>query len=293
MINLFFGKKNEKTKEQETIALNEKEIEKKKGQLGQRKKYSIADYETLLAPYINSYENLRLIDYVRETEIGDRQILLIRHDVDHDHLTAQKMAKWEYDHGLQTTYCLLHTAWYYGELQGDRIIHTTDLIDCAKRLYDLGHEINFHNNLVVTALKEKINPVKLLEQELEFFESIGVPVSGSSTHGDPLCRQLNFRNWEFFKECCDERFGGPRTVTLQKLGHSVEIALGEHSMFDFGLEYEAYDIVRDIYHTDSGGNLRIRQEVRGRRPFGRNDYSRGKVIGILTHPVWWNFDSYA
>jgi hypothetical protein len=274
----------------QAFSLTTQKIEKKQAQLNRSKKYFISDYERLLEPYINSHENLCHIDYVRETEIGDRKIFLIRHDVDHDYITAQNIAKWEYKHGLRATYCLLHTAWYYGYLESDQIIHTKELIDCAKRLYDLGHEINFHNNLVVTALRENINPEKLLVQELEFFDSIGVPVAGTSTHGDSLCRQLNFRNWEIFQECCDERFGGPRTITLETKERHVTIKLGEHSMFNFGLEYEAYDFIRDIYHTDSGGHLRTRQKARGRRSFGRQDLSRGEVVGILTHPIWWNFE---
>ncbi len=60
-------------------------------------------------------------------------------------------------------------------------------------------------------------------------------------------------------------------------------------MFDFGLEYEGYDIARDIYHTESGGRLRTRQKARGRRSFGRKDTQRGEVVRVLTHPIWWDF----
>jgi hypothetical protein len=59
-------------------------------------------------------------------------------------------------------------------------------------------------------------------------------------------------------------------------------------MFDFGLEYEAYDMSKDIYHTDSGGVLRTRQNTKGRKNFGRVGNS-GHVVGVLTHPIWWKF----
>ena len=57
-------------------------------------------------------------------------------------------------------------------------------------------------------------------------------------------------------ERCDDRFGGPRTITHKEGQVKRDIALGEYSMFDFGLDYEGYDVKRDIYHTDSGGNQR-------------------------------------
>ena len=150
--------------------------------------------------------------------------------------------------------------------------------------------MNFHNNLVTLALLKGIDPVGLLKRELEFFRSNGVDIAGTSTHGDSLCRELNFRNWELFIECCDDRFGGPRTITWNGDNGVQRVELGRVSMFDFNLEYEAYDIARDVYHTDSGGNMRTRYRTRGRRVFGRHDPEKGAVVGILAHPVWWNFD---
>jgi len=255
-----------------------------------RKNCSPAEYEALLEPYVGEYEILRYRDYVRESEIGDRRVLLVRHDVDHDHITAQKIAKWEYNHDIRATYCLLHTAWYYGKLDGKSYVHTHDLVECARFLINLGHEVTFHNNLVALALYKRIDPVDLLKRELEFLRSNGIDIVGTSTHGDKLCRELKFRNWELFLECCDDRFGGPRTITWQEDNGIQEVQLGTVSMFDFDLEYEAYDIALDIYHTDSGGNMSTQLRTWGRRPFGRHDPEKGSVVGILAHPVWWSFD---
>ena len=259
--------------------------------INKRKIFNASGYDELLAPYRDSHENLRYSDFVRESEIGERKILLIRHDVDHDHLTAVRIAEWEAERGFKATYCLLHTAWYYGILENGEYRHSTDLIECVKRLHALGHEINFHNNLVATALREGTDAVEMLRKELLFFRSLGIAVTGTSTHGDELCRDLNFRNWEIFSECCDDRFGGPRTISYDNQGRVNTVELGAHSMFDFDLEYEGYDVKRDIYHTDSGGRPRTRYGARGRRPFGRKDESRGEIVGILTHPIWWDFSS--
>jgi hypothetical protein len=254
-----------------------------------KRKFAQDEYTNLLAPYRDEYEILSIGDYVREEEIGDRKILMIRHDVDHDLDNAMKIAEWETERGLRTTYCLLHTEWYYGRLEGNRYKHSNMLIDGIARLAELGHEINLHNNLVTLTLTHGIDPIEVLKSELDFYDSLGVPVTGTSTHGDPLCRKLNYRNWELFKECCDDRFGGPRTVENGSDGKVFSYALGCQSMFDLGLEYEAYDIGKDVYHTESGGNLRERQMTKSRRRFGRKEQNRGSVCGVLTHPVWWDF----
>ena len=57
----------------------------------------------------------------------------------------------------------------------------------------------------------------------------------------------------------------------------------------FNLTYEAYDFYKDLYITDSGGFLRWKKNEVGR------DVSHGvskntSVVGILTHPIWWDFD---
>lgn len=265
-------------------------IARKQEAFARRRLYSVEDYAALLAPY-RDHEVLRLADYARDAEIGDRRVLLIRHDVDHDHITAVRIAEWEAREGLRATYCLLHTAWYYGELVDGRYVHTQDVLECARRLLELGHEVNLHNNLVALALRSPgLDPERVLAEELAFFRDRGVPIAGTAGHGDALCRQLGFLNWELFAECIHERFGHPRTLMHSEEGQQRAcVELGSVSMADHGLEYEAYDIARDTYHTESGGRMRTRQNIPGRRSYGRSDPSRGEVVGVLTHPLWWNF----
>jgi hypothetical protein len=274
---------------EETLELTPATMLQKRAEFSRKKRYSVADYEALLAPYMGRHQAMRLCDFVRLEDMGDARVLLIRHDVDHDLETAVRLGEWERARGLQSTFCVLHTAWYYGALRGGRYQHSDKLLSAIERLAALGHEVNLHNNLVALALREDVSPEGLLAQELEFFDRLGVPIVGTSTHGDALCRQLEFRNWELFSECCDGRFGGPRDVSYRlDDGQHRSVSLGRLSMLDFGLEYEAYDIARDVYHTDSGGTLRTLTAVEGRRPFGR-DGDRGEVVGILTHPIWWAF----
>jgi hypothetical protein len=272
----------------EIVKIGSAERAAKQAFFGRKRKYKVEDYERLVLPYLETHESINLVQFAREESVGDRKILIIRHDVDHDIETAVKIARWEKDHGILATYCILHTAWYYGRLEDGRYRHSDLLLDSLRQIRDLGHEINFHNNLVTLALSEGADPTEILRQELAFYDSMGIPVTGTSTHGDALCRELNFRNWEIFSECCDSKFGGLRTLLPPEGSRGRSVDLGAVSMYDFGLEYEAYDIERDIYHTDSGGNLRMRQNAPGRRPFGR-EKGRGETVAVLTHPIWWDF----
>lgn len=242
------------------------------------------DYEFLLADFAD-HETLTLADYARLPEVGDRRILLIRHDVDHDLETAVRMAAWEAERGIRATYCLLHTAWYWGVFDGRRYRRTRDLVEAGDRLLELGHEINFHNNLATLALRTGCEPGRVLEAELKFMRSLGWPVCGTATHGDRLCHQLNYGNFELFEHAVKSDRGGPRRLFTDE----GAVALGQLRQEEFGLEYEAYDIHRDLYISDSGGRMRGQRDAPGRRAFGRDDRSRGSVAGILTHPIWWRF----
>lgn len=252
-------------------------------------RYKPSDYGELLEPYRESHRNLRLADFIRLEDTGDDRFLLIRHDIDHDIEMAVKLAEWEHRNNIRSTFCILHSTWYYGEFENGSYKHSSLLLECIEQIAAYGHEINLHNNLVVMALTQGIDPARVLREELAFFDRKGLPIIGTSTHGDSLCRQMNFRNWELFRECCDERFGGPRTLSYESKNRQTNtLDLGQLSMFDFGLEYEAYDIARDVYHTDSGGRIRTRTNTRGRRSFGRKGHD-GQVVGVLTHPEWWDF----
>ena len=250
-----------------------------------RKVYQASDYVDFILADFAAYEKMTLQEYVRLEEIGDRRILLIRHDVDHDLETAVRMAEWESAHGIRATYCLLHTAWYWGKFDGRRYRRTRDLVRAGDRILELGHEINLHNNFATLALQTGCEPGRVLEAELGFMRDLGWPVTGTATHGDRLCRELGYRNFEIFAEGVKPELGGPRVVHSE----SGAVRLGLLRQADYGLEYEAYDIHRDIYITDSGGRLRGQRDAPGRRAFGRHDSSRGSVTGILTHPLWWDF----
>lgn len=254
-----------------------------------KRKFALSDYGRMFEyAWKHAFEIGTIRDFHRSPKLSGFKYLQVRHDVDHDLDTALKIASWEKENGIQATYCLLHTAWYYGKLEDNRYLHSDFLLDAIRELRSLGHEINFHNNLVALALTNDINPIELLKNELEFFNKIGAGVVGSSTHGDALCRTLGFRNWEIFRECCDNRFGGPRKVSYTHEGVTRSVNLGTLNMSELGLEYEAYDYGKNHYQTDSGGIMRHRENTVSRSPHCNPSKRKFILDGILTHPIWWS-----
>lgn len=272
---------------QTLIHLSEEERAAHRARLAHKKRYVARDYETILSAYRSTHEFITLGDYVTDPALNGRRMFLLRHDIDHDYETALLMAAWEHARGIRATYCVLHTAWYYGRFANGRYEHTDELVRLCRELHEMGHEINLHNNAVVLALQTGADPLTVLRDEVRFLRSVGVPVTGSTTHGDAICRQKNFGNFEVFREAVKAERGGPRTVR----GEAGEVRLGSISYADVGLTYESYDIARDIYITDSGGRLRSHRDAPGRRTFSRTEPASGEVVGFLAHPVWWSFSA--
>jgi hypothetical protein len=269
-------------------SVEEKQRHKMAKTFAAKRKFYRDEYPSLLALFQKYATNLTWLEAARGVEIAADAALIIRHDIDHDLDTAVELARWESRNGIRATYCPLHTAWYYGELGPEGHRHTDFLIESLREIQDLGHEINLHNNFGVLGLKTGIDPIALLEREVLALRSYGIDVRGTSTHGDRLCRELNFRNYELFAESVYEERGGPRTVEHE----NNRIRLGDVSMADLGLEYEAYDLPRDEYVTDSGGRLRYKRNTRGRAGRSRDELELTppyrRIIGVLAHPVWWD-----
>jgi hypothetical protein len=222
------------------------------------------------------------------------EILVIRHDIDQDIDNAAAMARWEAEHGIRATYCVLHTAKYYGRHRAGRVIaHSENMVERCLEIQELGHEMSLHNNAVTAGLRSGTDPYEVLAEELDYLRSRGLDIRGTSGHGERLCRTVGYVNQELFKECVLPANGGPRT--LRHEGH--EVTIGTRSMSEFGLTYEGYDLPRDLYVSDSGGRLKVVTDTEGRGGLRRSEMSTPppyqRVIGILTHPVWWDFDREA
>jgi hypothetical protein len=275
----------------ETLHLNKASILSRKIAFKTKRKYKTSDYEKLITDNRLDRRNITWHEAAAVKIDTKESIFTVRHDIDHDLETALKIAHWEYRNGIRATYCILHTAWYYGVFENGSYRHYDFLVNSCKQLLDLGHEINFHNNLIPLAFETDADPYEVLEREIAFFRSNKIPIWGTSTHGHKICRELNFRNFELFSESVYASRGGPRTIEY----NNRSVTIGVRSMKEFGLEYECYDLPRDIYHTDSGGNLRTVLNTRGRGGYRRDKleitFPYESILAILTHPIWWDFNA--
>lgn len=253
-------------------------------------KFQITEYGKLLDEILDEEDAVLLLREACNpvSDVSDQKIAVIRHDIDHDLGTAVAIAKWEYDNRIRSTFCVLPSAWYYGELVGGFYRRHHSLLKCLRQIQDYGHEINLHNDLLSSALLGALDPAMVLAKELEFLRDGGIQVEGTSGHGHALCRQLDFNNIELFAGRTWDSNGGDRTLTYE--GRSFET--GSLSMTDFGLTYEAYDLPRDLYVTDSGGRPRLILNTRGKNGYRRKErpdlVPYAHVKGVLTHPIWWS-----
>ena len=267
--------------------------QRNRARIAARKVFGIDSYARLLDDFIDEEDEVLLHREAHGSNRPDddeRSILIVRHDVDHDLETAVRLAEWEKEYGIRSTYCILTTAWYYGELRDDGYVRNEEMMDSLLRIQELGHEINLHNNLVVLGLTTDHDPEQLLREELAYLRAGGLRIDGVSTHGDALCGQLDFRNLELFEGRTRDKSGGPRVVEHE--GRSVR--LGSVSLEDHHLSYDGFDLPRDIYVTDSGGRARVRFNTMGRNGHRRSDHPEivrfRRVKGVLTHPIWWSME---
>ena len=255
-----------------------KELDERAAWLNKRRNYYLDEYAGLVRPLVEQMPHLtwaEATDPSRAEPPSD--VLLIRHDIDQDIDNAVRLARWETENGIRATYCVLHTAWYYGRKQKGQVVHRSQqMVDACLEIQEMGHEINLHNNAVVVGLKTGADPYDVLAEELAFLRGHGLDVRGTSTHGDLLCSQLGFHNMELFSECVYPARGGARTLEHK----GKEVTIGTRSMSEFGLSYEGYDLPRDVYLTDSGGTLKAVHDTAGRAGRTREpSWSRSPTSG--------------
>ena len=134
--------------------------------------------------------------------------MLLRHDIDHDPWTAEKMAVIESDFNLRATYFVLHTAPYFKH-------KFKKTMEICRNIQSLGHEIGLHNDLITDYFINNIDPDENLSNLLTLFNNEGINILGSASHGSPFIQKLNdtidvdiyfpYANYLVFSEIMDER----------------------------------------------------------------------------------------
>jgi hypothetical protein len=219
---------------------------------------------------------LSLLEAGRVT-LRDKRYLWIRHDVDHDLDKALTMARAESELGYRSTYLLLHTAPYWKN--GDK--------PAIKELVRLEHSIGIHNNALAEWVRNPGDPkpITIIRNAKMRLEDIsGMPVRTTSSHGDRLCHEKGFVNYDMWEEA-------PYRDALNKDLDFPIASLG-------GL-MEAYFVRRDAYLTDTGHKWRgaIKKDIPTHEHFdkvagaadtvGRFNAMKEGVMQLLVHPCWW------
>jgi len=193
-------------------------------------------------------------------DLGVHHVAL-RHDVDHSLVNALLMARLEHMIGIRSTYYLLHPGGvdcsenYFGSVMNGTVRASAALIDAAKQLVDLGHEVGLHNDLISLAIGTGTAPADLLADLLNIFEASGIKIIGSVSHGSKSCKDRGYVNYQIFKECEVPMAAQYRSVAVKT--DMVEVRKYSLSMKEFGLLYEANFVKRGLSLTDSGGSWHL------------------------------------
>lgn len=194
--------------------------------------------------------------------------IALRHDVDDNARsfeTAQTMARWEAAHGYRSTFFVLHTASYWSEEPFFR----AGLEEIALA----GHEIGIHTNAIAHALLTGRDPDEILFEAIDQLRDWGHVVVGAASHGDGICRDVGFVNYEQFTECARDGVDPCRKLIFR--GH--ELQLQPITLGAFGLKYESYHLPKSLYLSDTGGQWNL--------PLERPEHGQ---LHVLQHSDWWH-----
>ncbi len=270
-INALSQKKQ--SKDTPTIEVIEQHVKKYQDA---RATQTFAQYEELLLVLSDDkYITLPLNEF-KDSINTSKVVIGLRHDVDCHPFKALQMANMESRYGITTTYFILATGGYYGQLKKGGFYLFKSMDKIYKEISNLGHEIGIHNDLIVILITYGIDPFLFNKYELEHYKRIGIDIFGTVAHGSELAGKT-VRNFEMFSDYCKD------TIVEYE---GVKYKIGQHSMKEYGFEYEANFINHTKYYSDSGGKWNF--EGGCTELINRITKSKpGDRIQILAHPVWW------
>lgn len=108
----------------------------------------------------------------------------LRHDVDGDLRAAGAMSEIESHLGISSTYYILHTAPYYGQVRADgqSFLRHRSMARIYRRLQDNGHEVGLHNDALHVTQAWGFDGIRAVSEEIEWLRSVGLSVSGTVAH---------------------------------------------------------------------------------------------------------------
>jgi len=216
------------------------------------------------------------LNEMRKTFNNSKVVIGFRHDVDFNPFKALEMAKIEKDFGIRATYFILPTSDYYGFISRKGFVRNTGIDSLIRKIYETGAEIGIHNDLLTVMIDDGEDPFIFNQKDLAFYNSLNIPIYGSSSHGSPIAKKT-VPNFQIFSE-----FAKQDTIHF----HGSVYPIGRRSLQEYGYEYEAYFINFNKYYSDADGKWNdphgfsgIIEKLKESKP--------GDRIEILTHPDWW------
>lgn len=229
--------------------------------------FTFSKYRELCEAVIAAhYIPITIKDYLLKSTSNEDKYVILRHDVDKMPENALEMATIENKRGIQSTYYFRST----------KNVFRPDII---KQIYNLGHEIGYHYENLVTAKGNTRQAIELFEKDLYDFRDI-CEIKTICMHGNSLSKWDNRDLWK------------------------------SYPFQDFGIIGEAYlsiDYTKVLYLSDSGGSwnnskirikdtiaqnsLKLPVEIKNTGTiidmFKSNNTSI-KQICLLAHPDRWN-----
>ncbi len=127
----------------------------------------------------------------------DRVRIGIRHDIDADIVAAVKLAEIERNHNVPATWCVLHTAPYYGCFTPGRFHRNNCMRWVYLRLQELGHDVALHTDPLLIYQTHGMDGAQAVVTEIEWMREQGIEIHGTVAHNSkPVYGAWNY---EIFK----------------------------------------------------------------------------------------------
>ena len=222
-----------------------------------------------------------------------KNLIALRHDVDHSIYDALNMAYYEKKLNIKSTYFLLPSASYFD--------FSENFINQTKQLIDFGHEIGIHLDAYSDIYNGKYDSVDdYLKKYINFFNTNNISINGVSSHGNQLCYDHGFINhWCFeelkpknpYSELVNLNAEGVTTFSDKKISYTkdhiifnnLKLNFWSTKLKSFGIDYVASNLRYDKYFSDSN-----KRWYENQNPF-IEDTSRNR-LQILIHPEHWRDD---
>jgi hypothetical protein len=181
--------------------------------------FTLDKYLELCQVILEKSDICTVLEYISEKPTGN--ITILRHDVDRKILNALRMAQWEHDRGIHSSYYFRYPA--------------TFIPDIIRKIKDLDHEVGYHYEVLSKANGDNEKAIELFQFELEEFRTI-CDIQTICMHGSPLSR---YDNRDLWKKYNFHDFGikGEAYISMANSG--------SHYFSDTGRNWGGKDSLRD------------------------------------------------